>query len=278
MFQPTKHNSTQPRDEIGLVDIVQFLIRHIKFIGLTTLVLSSAMIALSLLNPKQYQKQLTLSVRSTSIPLSSPLLSQPLPFIDINQAGALTVDFLKSSQLDEITVTARHDIETQKIDLNLQSPNANALNTVAPKIVSQLKTRFQEPLNQSLTTWLTTTELQLEKEKSILPQLQRTIAQLPPTDRGKLDALEAQQAQAAADIAALEFDKDYLEQSQKNLPEFAAKIMSVQVVSESEVQETRPSGQMAVIAVIASFMVAVLAAIICDQVAHIKNDLSKPKN
>jgi hypothetical protein len=278
LFQPTKHNSTQPGDEIGLVDIVQFLIRHIKFIGLTTVVLSSATIALSLLNPKQYQKQLTLSVRSTSIPLSSPLLSQPLPFIDINQAGALTVDFLKSSQLDEITVTARHDIETQKIDLNLQSPNANALNTVSPKIVSQLKTRFQEPLNQSLTTWLTTTELQLEKEKSILPQLQRTIAQLPPTDRGKLDALEAEQAQAAADIAALEFDKDYLEQSQKNLPEFAAKIMSVQVVSESEVQETRPSGQMAVIAVIASFMVAVLAAIICDQVARIKNDLSQPKN
>ncbi len=274
MFQPTKHNSTQPGDEIGLVDIVQFLIRHIKFIGLTTVALSSAMIALSLLNPKQYQKQLTLSVRSTSIPLSS----QPLPFIDINQAGALTVDFLKSSQLDEITVTARSDIETQKIDLNIQSPNTNALNTVAPKIVSQLKTRFQEPLNQSLTTWLTTTELQLEKEKSILPQLQRTIAQLPPTDRGKLDALEAEQAQAAADIAALEFDKDYIEQSQKNLPEFAAKIMSVQVVSESEVQETRPSGQMAVIAVIASFMVAVLAAIICDQVAHIKNNLSQPKN
>ncbi len=274
MFQPTKHNSTQPGDEIGLVDIVQFLIRHIKFIGLTTVALSSVVIALSLLNPKQYQKQLTLSVRSTSIPLSS----QPLPFIDINQAGALTVDFLRSSQLDEITVTARYDIETQKIDLNIQSPNANALNTVAPKIVSQLKTRFQEPLNQSLTTWLTTTELQLEKEKSILPQLQRTIAQLPPTDRGKLDALEVEQAQAAADIAALEFDKDYLEQSQKNLPKFAAKIMSVQIVSESEVQETRSSGQMAVIAVIASFMVAVLAAIICDQVVHIKNDLSKPKN
>ena len=278
MFQHTQHNSTQPGDEIGLVDIVQFLIRHIKFIGLTTVVLSSAAIALSMLNPKQYQKQLTLSVRSTSIPLSSPLLSQPLPFIDINQAGALTVDFLKSSQLDEITVTARYDLETQKIDLNLQSPNANALNTVAPKIVSQLKTRFQEPLNQSLTTWLTTTELQLEKEKSILPQLQQAIAQLPPTDRGKLDALQAEQAQAAADIAALEFDKDYLEQSQKNLPEFAAKIMSMQVVSESEVQQTRSSGQMAVIAVIASFMVAVLAAIIGDQVAHIKNDLSKPKN
>jgi hypothetical protein len=274
LFQPTKHNSTQPGDEIGLVDIVQFLIRHIKFIGLTTVVLSSAAIALSLLNPKQYQKQLTLSVRSTSIPLSSQLL----PFIDINQAGALTVDFLRSSQLGEITVTARYDIETQKIDLNLQSPNAKTLNTVAPKIVSQLKTRFQEPLNQSLTAWLTTTELQLEKEKSILPPLQQTIAQLPPTNTGKLDALEAEQAQAAADIAALEFDKDYLEQSQKNLPKFAAKIMSVQIVSESEVQETRSSGQMAVIAVIASFMVAVLAAIIWDQVARIKNDLSQPKN
>ncbi|NEQ23482.1 MAG: hypothetical protein F6K28_30885, partial [Microcoleus sp. SIO2G3] len=238
------------------------------------LVLSSAAIALSLLNPKQYQKQLTLSVQSTFIPLSS----QPLPFIDINQAGALTVDFLGSSQLEEITVTARYDIETRKIGLNLQSPSAKALDAVAPKIVSQLKTKFQEPLNQSLTISLTTTELQLEKEKSILPELQRTIAQLPPTDRGKLDALEAEQAQAAADIAALEFDKDYLEQSQKNLPEFTAKIMSVQVVSESEVQETRPSGQMAVIAVIASFMVAVLAAIICDQVARIKNDLSQPNN
>ncbi len=267
------HSLVENEDLAPLVDIIKFLRVNIKFLGLTTLILSAIAIALSLLSPKQYQKQLTLSVKPSSV----PLLVQSFPAIDVNQTGALAVEFLKSVQLDQITATARYDAETQKIDLNLQSPNASSLKTAAPKVVSQLKTKFQQPLSQTVATSLMATELQLNRQKQTLTQLQQQIAKIPPTTTPKLQGLEGQRAHSVATIAALQFDKNFLKQGQKNLAGLTAKVMSVQILSESEVEQPRSSGQQVVIAVVGSFMVAVLAAIVRNQIPRLKNELSKRK-
>ncbi len=271
-MEHNKQRLLENEDLAPLVDIIQFLRRNIKFLGVTTVVLSAIAIALSLLSPKPYQKQLALRIKTTSFPLS---VQSFFPAIDVNQTGALAVEFLKSAKLDQITATARYDAETQKIDLNLESPNARALSTASPKVISQLKTRFQEPLRQSVETSLVATELQLNKQKQILPQLARQIALLPPTNTPKLEALETERAKSVAAIAALQFDKDYLQLSKKNLSDFTAKVLSIQLVSESEVQQARSSGQMVVIAVIASFIAAVFAAIIRNQIPRLKNELSQ---
>ena len=258
-------------DLAPLVEIFQFLSRNWKFLGLVTVVLSMFAIALSLLSPKQYQKQLTLSVKPSSIPLSV----QSFPAIDVHQTGALAVEFLESFSADEISATAQYNAETQKIALNLQSPNASSLNTVAPKVISQLNTKFQQPLSQTLANSLMATELQLNRQKQILAQFQQQIATIPPTSTPKLQALEAQQANSVATIAALQFDRNFLQQGQKNLSILTAEVMPVQVLSESDVQQPRSWGQQVVIAVVASFMVGVLATIIRNQIPQLKSVLSK---
>lgn len=271
----SKHRLLENEDLAPLVEIIQFLSRNWKFLGLVTIVLSTLAIVLSLLSPKQYQKQLSLRIKTIPFPLSSQSV---FPAIDVNQAGTLAVEFIiKSAQLAPITTTARYEVETQKIDVSLESPNARSLSSVSPKIISQLRTKFQEPIGQILATSLIVTDLQLKKQQQILPQLDRQIAQSPPTDTPRVEALETERARSVAAIAALQVDKDYLQQSQKNLPDFTAKVLSVQVLSESEVQQARSSGQSVVIAIVASFMVAVVAAIIRNQIPHLKSVLSKGK-
>lgn len=270
-MEHNKHRLLENEDIAPLVEIFQFLSRNWKFLGLTTVVLSAIAITLSILSPKQYQKQLTLSVKPSSIPLSV----QAFPAIDVHQTGALAVEFLESFNAHEISATAQYNAETQKIALNLQSPNASSLNTVAPKVVSQLNTQFQQPLSQILVNSLMATDLQLNRQKQTLAQFQQQIAEIPPTSTPKLQALEEQQANSVATIAGLQFDRNFLQQGQKNLADLTAKVMPVQVLSESDVQQPRSSGQQVVIAVVGSFMVAVLATIIRNQIPQLKSVLSK---
>ena len=274
-MEHNKHRLLEHEDIAPFVEIIQFLSLNWKFLGLTTLILSASALTYSLLTtPKQYQKQLTVSVTSPSVPLS---VTSPAIAIDANKAGAMAVEFLKSSQLDQISVTSRYDVDTQKIELNLQSPDAKALNTADSKVVSQLKTKFQQLLSQTLKTSLIATEVQLKRQQRVLAQLEQLIAQAPPSNRATQEALSIQRAQSLASITALKFDQNYMEQSLKNLADFTEKFMSVQILNASDVQQTRSSGQMFVIAVITSFMLAVLAVIIRDQLVRLKYELSKKK-
>ena len=263
-----EYKATQAEDEISSTDIIQFFSRNAKLIGLVTVGLSVIAIAISLLTPKQYQKQLTLLVKFTSMSYSG---------LDIYQTNALAAQFLRTSQLEQITTTVQSNPESQEINVTLQSPNASSLKSATPKVVSQLKTRFKEPVSQTVDTSLTAIEQQLEKNKRVLPKLEQSIARLPPTDTLKLQALETERARFVANIAALEFDKDYLKRSQKNLTAFTAKVMSVKILSESKVEPISSLKQLVVIAVITSFMAAVIAAIIYEQVARLKHELSKQK-
>lgn len=274
-MQHNKPRSVENEDVAAFVDIIQFLRVNSKFLGATTLVLSAIAIIFSLLTtPKQYQKQLTLLVTTSSIPLTLQTLP---PGRDVNQTGSLAVEFLESAQLDPITVKARYDLDTQKINLNLLSPDASALNKVSPKVVKQLKKSFQEPLRQTLQTSLITTDIQLKKQQLVLAELNRQIAKFPPTNKVGLEALQTQRAQQITIAGSLKFDKQYLEQAQKNIAAFAANTMSVEILSESGVQQTRSTGQILVVAAIASFIVAVLAAAIRHQIPRLKNELSKRK-
>jgi uncharacterized protein involved in exopolysaccharide biosynthesis len=274
-----EYKATQAEDEISSTDIIRFFSRNAKLIGLVTVGLSVIAIAVSLLTPKQYQKQLTLLVKSTPVSLSvGPVNSFSwLPGLDVSQMSSLAVEFLRSSQVDQITIQAQSNPESQEISVILQSANASSLSSAVPKVVSQLKAKFQKPVSQSLETYLAAIKQQLEKQKRILPQLEQNIARLPPTSTAKLLALETERAKSVAAIAALAFDKDYLERSQKNLTNFTAKVTSVKILSESKVEPISSLKQVIIIAVITSFMAAVIAAIICEQVARLKNELSKQK-
>ncbi|MGB5968723.1 MAG: hypothetical protein WBG70_10385, partial [Spirulinaceae cyanobacterium] len=74
---------------------------------------------------------------------------------------------------------------------------------------------------------------------------------------------------------ALEFDQQYLKEIEDNLTEFTKKVLSIQIISQSEAEQTSSLLQVAILAVIASFMVAILAAIIRNQIPYIRAELAQ---
>jgi hypothetical protein len=260
-------------DELSLVDIIRFFSRNGKFILLTTLGLWAIAIALSLLQPKpaQYQKQLSLSVRAARAPVSA------FPDMDDNQASALAVKFLENLKLDQVTAQTKYEPTAKQIDVTLQSPNPNALSDTGSKTVRQVETGFEQIVGQSVDTTLFSLETEIQKNKQILNQLKQPSTQFSPTNEFRLGATETQ-TEYLATLTGLEFDKRYLEQAKNNLAEYTAKLISVQILTESDKPPQRRSlVQLAVIAAIGSFILAVFTALVRDQVLRLKKELSRNK-
>jgi hypothetical protein len=273
-MQKTNPANVQDTDEISLADIIYFLNRNRKFIALTTLGLSLLAISLFLIKPKpiQYQKQITLSVRP------APELISDFPVMDVNQANTTAVKFLQNLKLDQTTIQPQYDATTQQIDLTLRSPNSSALTNAEPKIINQLKTSFGKILSNSIEASLTSKEMAIKRCQRILEQLQQQSSQFSPTNEFRIGAVEEERVQQLAHIAQLEFDKQYLKQGQKNLVDFTSQAISIQVLAESDKPpQSRSLVAILVIAIIASFMVSVFAAIIRDQVLRLKTELSEQK-
>ncbi len=284
MLEHTQQQTIQDDDEISLVDIIRFFRRNAKFLILTTLGLSAIAITLSLLQPKQYQKQLTLSVKSGSLALSNSSLGNPrqLVDLDINQLSNLAVTLLQNQPPEQTTSTAKYNVLTQQIDLTLQSANPNALTAADSKVLSRLTAGFQRTLDKIVATNFSRIEVDLQRSKRLLTEMETQIAQTPKTPattapNPRLMALEAQRSRYVDSITSLQFDKQYLAQSQKNPAQFASQAILVQILSQSQVRSARSPLKVAVLAVIAGFMVATLAAIIRDQVVRSQDKMSKQK-
>jgi hypothetical protein len=284
LLEHTQQQTIQDDDEISLVDIIRFFRRNAKFLILTTLGLSAIAITLSLLQPKQYQKQLTLSVKSGSLALSNSSLGNPrqLVDLDINQLSNLAVTLLQNQPPEQTTSTAKYNVLTQQIDLTLQSANPNALTAADSKVLSRLTAGFQRTLDKIVATNFSRIEVDLQRSKRLLTEMETQIAQTPKTPattapNPRLMALEAQRSRYVDSITSLQFDKQYLAQSQKNPAQFASQAILVQILSQSQVRSARSPLKVAVLAVIAGFMVATLAAIIRDQVVRSQDKMSKQK-
>jgi hypothetical protein len=284
LLEHTQQQTIQDDDEISLVDIIRFFRRNAKFLILTTLGLSAIAITLSLLQPKQYQKQLTLSVKSGSLALSNSSLGNPrqLVDLDINQLSNLAVTLLQNQPPEQTTSTAKYNVLTQQIDLTLQSANPNALTAADSKVLSRLTAGFQRTLDKIVATNFSRIEVDLQRSKRLLTEMETQIAQTPKTPattapNPRLMALEAQRSRYVDSITSLQFDKQYLAQSQKNPAQFASQAILVQILSQSQVRSARSPLKVAVLAVIAGFMVATLAAIIRDQIVRSQDKLSKQK-
>jgi hypothetical protein len=198
--------------------------------------------------------------------------------MDDNQASTIAVKFLEDLKLDRITAQTKYDPATKQIDLTLQSTNTNALNNVGSTAVRQVETGFEQIMDKSIGTTLSSLETQIQRNKRVLDQLKQQSAQFSPTNEFRLGATEIQRTQYLAALTALEFDKQYLEQSKKNLTEFTTQVISVQLLAESDKPpQSRSLMQVAVIAVIASFIIAVLAAIIRAHILRLQNELSQQK-
>ncbi len=282
MAQYTEPRQIQNEDEVSLVDIIRFFRLNWKFLGLITIALSSVAIALSLSRPRLYQKQLVLAIK----PLPLTLASKSMTTMNVDEAGARAVTILQNQKLDQLTTTATYDAVTQQVDLTLDSPNQSALAGASSKVISQLNTQFEKQLAKYLKTGLTSTTLELKRYQQILAQLDRQVDQLPVKDtkvpegirlEARRRAMESERGRFVTLIATQTIDKEYLEQVLKNPAQLSGQLISVQVLSEADVQKTRSPMQLVIPSIIASFIVAVLAAIIREQIPRLKYELSKEK-
>lgn len=290
MLEHTERKTIQDEDEISLVDIIRFFRRNGKFLLLTTLGLSAIAIILALLQPKQYQKQLTLSVKPVPFFLLTPLNpDQSLSVdLDINQIGTLALTLLQNQPPREITVTSKYNIASrnntpsQQIDLTLKSTNPDALKAAGAKIISLLKAGYQKTVETILQANLIRTQLELNRSTQLLTQIEKQIAQTPKeatatTPNPRLMALETQRSRYIESITSLEFDKQNLLQAQKNPAEFASQVILVQILTESQVRPTRSLIMLIVLALITSFMIAILAAIIREQILRLQDETTEQK-
>ncbi len=282
MAQYTEPRQIQNEDEVSLVDIIRFFRLNWKFLGLITIALSSVAIAFSLSRPQLYQKQLVLAIK----PLPLTLASKSMTTMNVDEAGARAVTILKNQKLDQLTTTATYDAVTQQVDLTLDSPNQSALAGASSKVISQLNTQFEKQLAKYLKTALTSTTLELKRYQQILDKLERQVDQLPVKDtkvpqgirlEARRRAMESERGRFVTLIATQTVDKEYLEQALKNPAQLSGQVISVQVLSEADVQKTRSPMQLVILSIIASFILAVLAAIIREQIPRLKYELSKEK-
>lgn len=272
MVHSPKNWENRDEDEFSLIDIICFFYLNLSFIGSITIGLAAIVTTLSLLQPKQYQKELTLSVKPVQA-----TVSQVLPELDLSQAGTQAVQVLQNQPPAQTTVSPVYDATNQQLNVTLQSSNPDALANVAAKIQEQLETEFDETLREATQARLMSLELQIERNQQALAQLEQQSSQFSPTNEFRIGTLESYRATQISRIAELDFDKQYLEQVQENLTEFTSQVIPVEVLAESVSPQDRSPIQVVVIAVIASFMVAILAAIIREQIPRLKAELSKNK-
>ncbi|MGB7522016.1 MAG: hypothetical protein WA896_20500 [Spirulinaceae cyanobacterium] len=260
---------TFDEDEISLIDILRFFKDNWLFLAVTTLGLSTLATTISLLQPKEYQKKLTLQIQPNPVAIAS------LTQLDINQAGQLATTLLQNQKLDQVSLKPQYDTATQQINVTLESANSQALDNISEKLTSELETSFQPEIQNDIEQSLDSVELQLNKNQQILEQIERQITQSSPEDTAKLEALETQRASRIVSNTDLEFDQQYLKEIEDNLTEFTKKALSIQIISQSEAEQTSSLLQVAILSIIASFMVAVLAAIIRNQIPYIRAELAQ---
>lgn len=291
-MQNTKVGEIQVERETSVVDIIRFLSSNLKFLGLTTVCLSAITIILSMFLLKQYQKHLTVLVKPVLAPIS-----KPIPSLDANQINAVVrllqyksgqTTLKPQADVNKIITRTKYNPITQQLDVSLQSPDPSLLNAVSPTLISQLKTEFPATIKETIQTSITTTELQIDRNQASVAFLEQQVAKLKLSSSNlfnpqevrtiaRLEALERQRATYLTAIATLKYDVEYLEKVQQNPVEFADKIISLQILSESAVRQTPSLLQITVLAVIASFMVAIFAVLIHNQIVHLKKELDKQK-
>lgn len=260
------------------VEVMQFFKNNSRFIVLLTLVLTVFTVSLAVLLPEQYQKQVTVSI--TSSPTAPQVGVGQLEPVSPQQAGDLAIRFLRAENFGTVNVSATYNLATYYVDVALFSEDREVLRGTTTKLVNVLETRFREMQEDTLRdiskNRLADSRRELENSEAVLDRIERQIAQLSspsaqdaatPVLRGPL---EEKRAAMLTEITELESVMEYWKQVPVDASQLAAESTSVEIMAESDVQQTRSLAPLAVLAILSSLVVAVLAAIARSMFRQIK--------
>ena len=246
--------------EISLADVLYFLRSNFKFFGLLALVLSIIAVAVVSLMPKQYEKQVNLSVRQVPSTISGQLPQQP-GTVDVERLppdslGNTAVRYAQQEDLGDVSVSPRYDTVEQQVQLTLRSRDPESLDGISSEVDDQLNTQlgkyFEDPLSRAVEGRLTNLKLSNDLSRELLTQIEQ-----PSTE-----AFEMQRAQVLTQIAAGELEIRDLEQAQSDLSRLASEMVSVEIRNESEAQQSSSSARSIALAVLGALVVAAILTIV----------------
>jgi hypothetical protein len=267
----TKRDEFVEDGEFTFADVLGFLRRNWRFLGLLTLVLSAVAVALVLLLPKQYQKEVTLQTGLAPSRLlvateGGPML--PLPTRD--QISNSAVSTLQSGGFEGVEVKATYDAPTQQIKAVLSSGDDVSLAGATPELVSFLEEDLREKHEGDITD---TVELQLMESERQVESMRQAIDRAETREEGDdEDQLTSAfiRARLIGDLDAAESNLEVLEQVWEALPQLIAETISVEVLSESGVQQSRATAALVLLGVVASFAAAVALTLAREALARRK--------
>lgn len=251
--------------------VVGFLRRNWKFLGLLTVVLLAGAVALILLLPTQYQKQVSLKPELAPSELLARTEPASLPGLGQDALVASAVTSLQSGAqsgtFGEVGVSAVGDPPTagvrQRINATLRSSNEDALEEATPGVVSflevELERRYEGEVGDALERELGQAERDVQTKSGALARVERQAGQ---NSVGESIVL--------ASLAEAETEQEDLEQVVEDIPQAAAEAISVEVVSESDVTQTRALTGLVLLAVAVSLATAVALALAREALARRK--------
>lgn len=260
------------RKEVSLAEMLGFLRSNRKTLALLTLVLSVIAITVALLLPQQYNKRVIVAVNPVTTALLTQFQIQPLTH---KQAGDLAVGYLQNANLKGVNASPTYKDVTQRLDVVLQSNSKDDLDGVGPKVVKVLKDNFQKTyearLGGAIQSRITQLDSGIANTKQSIAQIDQQLKDTPtPNPAGgedvrsvvRLQTLETKRADLIASLAANESAKAEMEKARQDLPARAREPISVELLSESDVRKSRSLVPVIILALLGSFIIAVILTLI----------------
>ncbi|MEA5421198.1 hypothetical protein VB712_18395 [Spirulina sp. CCNP1310] len=276
-------------DEISLVDIFRFLLRNGRFILATTIIFTVGGLLLNVSRQTTapgYSQTLTLTITPTPLRLPSWLqhpsstnliANSPLQSISINQIYVDAVAFLNENPPTDFQAQATHDTTNQRLDITLTAPDRDRLLNADEAVITTINTLLAERTAAALPTTLANLDRQIEQFRTVLTRLETEIA--TETNPLRQAALETERARLVTQLIAQEQDYADLNNLEgEALLTLSQEIFPILILDPSEITESIGGGrsplQIAILSMIAGFMVATLAAIIREQIPHWRAELA----
>lgn len=276
-------------DEISLVDIFRFLLRNGRLILATTLIFTVGGLLFNLsrqITAPGYSQTLTLTITPTPLRLPSWLqhpsstnliANSPLQSISINQIYIDAVAFLNENPPADFQAQTTHDTTNQRLDITLSAPDPDRLTNADTTLIETINTNLAERTAAVLPSTLANLDHQIQQFRTVLTILEEQIA--TETNPLRQTALETERARLLTQLIAQE--QDYAELSTiegEALLALSEEIFPILILNQSEITESTGGGrsplQMAILSLIAGFMVATLAAIIREQIPRWRAELA----
>ncbi|HEY9660022.1 MAG TPA: hypothetical protein V6C65_16315, partial [Allocoleopsis sp.] len=169
---------------------------------------------------------------------------------------------------------------TQQLTITISANQIDSIKQASGELVPSIKQFLQKTTDQQISAALVSTELEQNRNKQATAEITRQIDTLASNANtqnesvaliARLSALEEQRARLLTSEALRQVDRTYIKAAQESPQAFLDKVISVEVLSQGSIQKLSVQKRSLVLIAITSFIMAVLVAIVREQLVLIGN-------